>query len=188
MSVAEWANTSGIHHWRIFWSSYRKLVWIWFEPKTSEFHSDALNDWSIWPWVQLELRANFVQLFQFPCLFSVTFYFGCLSLSVATLSLIKVFCRKSHGCSGMSDTYGIHHWGIRWSSYRKFAWMLFEPKTTEFRWDVLTEWAMGPSLQLELRANFVELLQFHRLFSVTFHFGCLPSLVATIILIEVFCR
>ena len=36
----------------------------------------------------------------------------------------------------------------------------FEPMTTEFR-----------SVQLALRANFVQLLQFHHLFSVQFHFG-----------------
>ena len=37
MSVAEWADTYGIHYWRIFWSSDRKLVWVGFEHKTTEF-------------------------------------------------------------------------------------------------------------------------------------------------------
>ena len=55
----------GIHHWRIFRSSYRKLTWVGFEPTTTEFRSDALNDWAIRPWVQLALRTNFVQLLQF---------------------------------------------------------------------------------------------------------------------------
>ena len=36
----------GIHHWRILWSSYRKLAWVGFEPTTTEFRSDALTDWS----------------------------------------------------------------------------------------------------------------------------------------------
>ena len=36
MSVAEWADTYGIHHWRILWSSYRKLAWVGFEPTTTE--------------------------------------------------------------------------------------------------------------------------------------------------------
>ena len=35
----------GIHHWRIFRSSYRKLAWVGFEPPTTEFRSDALTDW-----------------------------------------------------------------------------------------------------------------------------------------------
>ena len=33
----------GIHHWRIFRSSYRKFAWVKFEPTTTEFRSDALN-------------------------------------------------------------------------------------------------------------------------------------------------
>ena len=49
----------GIHHWRIFRSSFRKLVWVGFEPTTTEFRSDALSDWAIRPSVQLALRANF---------------------------------------------------------------------------------------------------------------------------------
>ena len=65
-----------IHHWRILWSSYRKLAWVGFKPTTSEFRSDALTEWAIRPWVQLALRANFVQLLQFHRLFSVTFHFG----------------------------------------------------------------------------------------------------------------
>ena len=54
-----------IHHWRSFRSSYRKLAWVGFEPTTTEFRSDALTDWATRPWVQLALRANFVQLLQF---------------------------------------------------------------------------------------------------------------------------
>ena len=65
MSAAEWTDTYGIHHWRILRSSYRKLAWVGFEPTTTEFRSDALTDWAIRPWVQLALRANFVQLLQF---------------------------------------------------------------------------------------------------------------------------
>ena len=48
---------------------------------TTEFRSDA--DWVIRPWVQVALRANFVQLLQLPCLFSVRFHFGyCLPQSL----------------------------------------------------------------------------------------------------------
>ena len=65
MSAAEWADTYGIHYWRILRSSYRKLAWVGFEPTTTEFRSDALTDWAIRPWIQLALRANFVQLLQF---------------------------------------------------------------------------------------------------------------------------
>ena len=65
-----------LHHWRILWSSYRKLSWLGFEPMTTEFCWDTLTNWAVRPWVQLALRANFVQLLQFHCLFSVRFHFS----------------------------------------------------------------------------------------------------------------
>ena len=34
--------------------------------------------------------------------------------------------------------YGIHHWNFLRSSYRKLAWVGFEPTTTEFRSDTLS--------------------------------------------------
>ena len=55
----------GMHHWKIFRSSCRKLAWVGFEPTITEFRSDTLTDWGIRPWVQLALRANLVQLLQF---------------------------------------------------------------------------------------------------------------------------
>ena len=39
--------------------------------------------------------------------------------------------------------------------------MGFEPTTTEFRSDALTDWAIRPWLLLVLRANFLQLLQFY---------------------------
>ena len=55
-----------------FWSSYRKFAWVRFEPASTGFRSDALSDWAIRPWLQLELRVIFVQLlYRF---FSVTFF------------------------------------------------------------------------------------------------------------------
>ena len=38
MSVGEWTDTFGIHHWKILWSSYRKLAWVEFEPTTTDFN------------------------------------------------------------------------------------------------------------------------------------------------------
>ena len=58
-NLAKWLYIYDIHHWKIFRSSYRKLAWVGFEPKTTEFRSDALTDWAIRPWVQLALRVNF---------------------------------------------------------------------------------------------------------------------------------
>ena len=66
---------------------------------------------------------------------------------------------------------GFHHWRILWNSYRKLVWVVFEPTTTEFRSDVLTKRTIRPWFQLAIRANFAQVLQFHRLFGVKFHFG-----------------
>ena len=144
---------------------------MWFESTTTEFRSDTLTDWAIRPWVQLALSANFLQLLQFHGLFSVTFHFDyCLRQSPCLFS--SSFCWGNHiSVAEWVDTYRIHHWRILWSGYRKLAWVGFEPTTSEFRSDALTDWVIRPWVQLALRANFVQLLQFHRLFSVTFHFG-----------------
>ena len=55
-----------------------------------------------------------------------------------------------------------------WSSYRKLAWAGFEPTTTEFHSDALTDWATGPWVQL--RTKFVQLFQLH-LFVQCSHFN-----------------
>ena len=66
LSIFEWffdflfvyiLSIYSIHHWRIIWSSYRKLTWVGFEPTITEFRSDALTDWAIRPWLQLALRV-----------------------------------------------------------------------------------------------------------------------------------
>ena len=54
-------------------NSYRKLTQVVFQPKTTEFHLDALNNWAIRPWVQHAIRSNFTQLIQFDFLFSFQF-------------------------------------------------------------------------------------------------------------------
>ena len=48
-----------------------------------------------------------------------------------------------------------------WGSYRKLAWVGFQPTTTEFRSDALTDWAIRSIVKLRIRANFAQLLQFH---------------------------
>ena len=73
--------------------------------------------------------------------------------------------------------YGIHHWRIVSSSYRKLAWVVFKPTTTEFCSDTVTDWAIRPWVQLALRTNFVQLLQFHCLFQCQVSFRLLASSV-----------
>ena len=44
MSVVEWTDIHGIHHWMIVWSSYRKLTWVGFEPtQGSNWLSNTLS-------------------------------------------------------------------------------------------------------------------------------------------------
>ena len=92
-----------------------------------------------------------------------------LLLGDGSLVTLHTHCVHPYICIYM--VFGIHHWRILWSSYRKLAWVGFETTTTEFRSDVLTDWAIRPWVQLALRANVVQLHQYHRLLSVTFHFG-----------------
>ena len=78
------------------------------------------------------------------------------------------------------NTYGIHHQRIHWSSYRKLAWAGFEPTTTEFRSDALTDWAIRPWVQLALRFNFIFLflnfIYFILISSFLISFGKSPSI------------
>ena len=75
-----------IHHWIILRSNYRKLALVEIEPTIVKFCPDTLTDWAFGPWVQLILRANFLQfhllisvkfnfdncLHQWPCLFHLS--------------------------------------------------------------------------------------------------------------------
>ena len=74
--------------------------------------------------------------FNFISLLNVQVSFRSLPSSVATF----VFSEISHmSAAEWTDTYGIHHWRILRSSYRKLGWVGFEPATTEFRSDTLTD-------------------------------------------------
>ena len=93
MSVAEWADTYGIHHWRTPWISYRKLTWVGFEPTSTEFRLDTLTDWAIRPWVQLKLcafsfDATSKELFV-SCHYHVLFV--CLASMVFTVNTANYF-------------------------------------------------------------------------------------------------
>ena len=82
MSVAEWTDSYDIKQGKILWSSFGKLAQVGCEPKTTKFSSEALTHWTIRPWVQVALKANFVQLLKSHRLFSVTFLFDyCLRQS-----------------------------------------------------------------------------------------------------------
>ena len=177
-----------IHHWNIFSSSYRKLPWVGFEPKTTEFCSDALTKWAIRPWILLASRANFVQLLQFYLLNQCSHFISAVAFVSCHICFTRNIAQVIALVVEWINTYGIHHWRIFRSSYRKLAWVGSEPTTTEFPSDALTDWAIKPCIQLALRANFVLLLQFHCLLSVRFHFGYCLRQSPPFILIEIFLR
>ena len=98
----------------------------------------------------------------------------------------------SHTGNNVS-TGGTQQWRIFRSSYIKLAWLRFEPTTTEFCSDALTDWAFKPWVQLVLRGNSLQLLQiylfvlcsrFTSVFSFVRCHNCLkPSLALIITLI-----
>ena len=155
-----------------------------FEHTTTDFRWGVLTNWAIRSWVQLALRAKFVQLLQFHLFVQCRISFRPLSSSVATFILIESLLNNHMSVAEWPDTYGIHSWRILWSIYRKLIWVGFEPTFTEFRSDALTEWVIKPWVQLALRANFVQLLQFRLFVQCRISFRLLPSSVNTFILIE----
>ena len=96
-----------------------------------------------------------------------------LPSSVAIFYYSK-FCRDNHmSVAESTDRFGIHHRMILRGSYRNLTWAGFEPRTTEFCLDALTDWTNRSWVHLALRANFLQLFDFfyHLLFSARFHFG-----------------
>ena len=138
MNINKYIIYYGSDHWVILRSSYRKLAWVGFEPTTTEFCWDALTDWAVRPWVQLTLKATFSQLLQFHCLLKVGFHFGYCLCPITTVFFKFYFNRGIQmSVAEWIDRYGIHHWTILRSSYRKLAWLGFEFTTTEFHSEAL---------------------------------------------------
>ena len=119
---------------KVIWSSNRKLAWVGFEPTTTEFYSDARTDWVRRPWVQLALRANFLQLIHFVVC-SVSDFILVIAFVSCHVYFNGNFLEKiTSEWSNMNDpTCDIDHWRFIWSSYRLLAWVGFESTTTQYR-------------------------------------------------------
>ena len=179
-------DTYGIDHWRVLWRRDRNFSCVGFESTTTEFRSNAPTDWAIRQWVQLALRAKFVQPPQFDS-FSLWDFISAFVLVCHHVYFNLNFLEVITWVAEWTDTYDIHHWRILWNSYRRNGWVRFEPTTTEFRSDARTDWPIGSWVKLALRANFVQQLQFPWLFSVRYHFDyCLRQ--SPLISIEIFLR
>ena len=148
--VVELIGTYGIHHWRIFRSSYGKLACVGFEPTITEFPLDGLADWAIRPWVQLALRGNSVQLLQFHLFFQCSRFISVFAFVSRQICFKRSLAQVIVLVAEWIDAYGIHHWRIFRSDYRNLAWVGFESTLTQVGSDALTNWAIRPWVQLAL--------------------------------------
>ena len=185
MLKAEWIDSYGSHHWRIFRSSYWKLARVRFEPTTTDFLSEALTDWALTPSIQLAITANFVQLLQFHLILQWSCFILLSAFVIGDICFKPSVAQIFKLVGEWNDTYTIHHWRIFRSSYTNFRWVRFEPNTTDFESDVLTDWAIRRWVQLALRTSFVQLSNFLSLLSNHALFLSLSSSGATFALSQV---
>ena len=128
---------------------------------TTEFRSDTLMDWALRPWLQLALRANFVQLLLIHLFVQCSHFVLAIAFVRCHISFMQNLAQVFTFAAEWIDTYGIQHWRIFRSNYRKVAWVGFVSTTTEFRSDTLINWTFKAWVELALRANFLQLLLFH---------------------------
>ena len=112
--------------------------------------SDALTNWAIRSRVQLALRAIFLQLLQFHIIVQCSHFISAIAFFSHRICFKRNLAQVITLVTEWINTYGIHHWRIFRSSYKKLAWMGFEPMSTEFRSDALTDWAIRLWVQFAL--------------------------------------
>ena len=159
-----------------------------FERTTTEFRSNALTDWAIRPWVQLPLRANFVQLLQFHLFVQCSRFMSVFAFVSRHICFKRSLAQVTTLVAEWIDTYGTHHWKIFRSSYRKLAWVGFELTTTELRPYALNNWAITPWVQLALRGQLWTATPISSFVQCQVSFRLLLSSVTTFIWIEIFLR
>ena len=164
-----WIDTYGIHQWRVFRNSSINLVWVGFEPTTTEFCSDAVTDSTISLWVTLAPKANFAELLQLHIFLQFSHFISIFAFVCCHICFKQILTKVIPWVVEWIDATGIHYWKIFSSSCREFCRMEFNPTTSRFHSDALYDWATRPWVQLALRANLVQLLQFH-LFPQCSHF------------------
>ena len=119
------------------------MPWVGFEATTTEFRSDTLTYWAI------ELLGDEFNSQSEPVLYSYSNFISwsvldLISASIAAFIKSKFCWGKDMGVAEWTDRYGIHHWMIFTSSFRKLIWVGLEPTTTELRSDALTDLAIRP--------------------------------------------
>ena len=139
-----------IYIYRILRSCYRRLAWVGFEPMTIEFRSDSLLT---------ELSGHEFNSHSEPTLFSYSsftfssvfrFHFSYCFRQSPHIAQSKCDRGNHVSVAEYIDAYVIHHWRVFRSSYRKLAWVGFEPTISEFHSDALNVWAIRPWVWLSL--------------------------------------
>ena len=152
-----------IHHWNI--EGFLEVAiesWSKWDLKPRPLNH-ALTNWAIKPWVQLALRANFVELLQFHFFVQCSRFISVFAFVSRHICFKRSLVQVITWVAEWFNPYGIRRWRIFRSSYRNLARVGFEPITTETesRLDTLTDEAIRSWVELVLRANFVQLLQSH---------------------------
>ena len=90
-------------------------------------------------------------------------------------------------CRNLIYIYGIHHWWILWSSYRKPALVGFESTTTELRSDALNDRAIRRR-STRTQSQLCTATPISSLVQCKVSFRLFSSSVVTFILMEIFLR
>ena len=154
-----------------FWSSYRKLAWMGFEPTTTEFCSNALTNWAIRPWVQLAHRANFVQLLQFHLFVQCSHFIPAIAFISHHIYFKQNLAQVITLVVEWIDTYGIHQWRIFEVAIESWVECDLNPQPLNFV-QTLSDWAIRPWAQLSLSQLCTATPISSLCLVFTFHFSC----------------
>ena len=93
MSITKWTDTYGMHYWSVLRITYRKLVWVGFEPMATEFLTDNYNRLRYQAMRSTCIQHQLCTPTAISSLFIVQFSFWLFPLSVATFFLSTVLYR-----------------------------------------------------------------------------------------------
>ena len=80
-----------------------------FLPTITEFRSDDLTDWAIKTWVQLVLRAKFLQLLQFHLFVQCSHLISVIAFVTRHICFKRNLAQVITLVAEWINTYGIHH-------------------------------------------------------------------------------
>ena len=116
---------------------------IWFLPLEFQFHF-AVSHFCCFRFIYVYIYNIYIYIIYIIYIYILYIYY----IYILYIYILYIYM------------YGIHHQRINRNNSRKVTSVRFEPTTTESRSDALTDWAVRPRVQLTLRANFIQLIQF----------------------------